>query len=442
MDIKIFHTNDIHSYLSNYKKITRYILDIKSEANNILYLDLGDHVDRSHPYTEATLGLANVALLNEAQVDVVTIGNNEGITLNFEDFNRLYQEANFKVTCCNLYDEQGQLPHHIDKSVIIEKHGIKFGIIGATAEFTPFYKALGWDVTDPMSAIATEIQSIRPSVDVVIVLSHLGKFFDRTLAESHPEIDLILGAHTHHYFEHGEMVNGVLIGAAGRYGEYLGEVTLSFDGHTLKRKSARLINTDDIRNTEDDYYAKGKALLAHKITDRYTEFPRRLYSASYTTYLLAQKLMDFTNSDGALINSGLIVNGYTGHALTQYDLHKMLPHPINPVRITLTGRELKEVINMSQQHAYRDEIVKGFGFRGDIFGMYVLHNIGYIQSQQRYFIGTEEIDNHKTYQLATLDMYTFGRFFPQFVQNEKEYFMPEFLRDIMKTAIENNEYNS
>ncbi|MCE4955796.1 bifunctional metallophosphatase/5'-nucleotidase [Macrococcoides caseolyticum] len=440
MEIKIFHTNDIHSYLSNYKKLTRYILDRKSESVNTLYFDLGDHVDRSHPYTEATLGQGNVQLLNEARVDVVTIGNNEGITLTYDDFNRLYDQAQFKVTCCNLFDEHGQLPKHIDKHVIFEKEGITFGLIGATAEFTPFYKALGWVVCDPMQMISDEIQTIRDKVDVLIILSHLGKFFDRTLAESHPEIDLILGAHTHHAFENGEEVNGVLIGAAGRYGEYLGEITLTFNGHMLTHKKARLINSDDIRNIEDDYYQQGKRLLNEVIADTWIDLPRRLYSAAYTTYILADKLMHFTKSDCALINTGLIVNGYHGAAFTKYDLHKMLPHPINPVRITLTGRELKEVINESTQHAYKNEIVKGFGFRGDIFGMYVLHNLGYIQSQQRYFIGTEEIDNHRTYQLATLDMYTFGRFFPQFVQNEKEYYMPEFLRDLMYTAIQNNEY--
>lgn len=441
MDIKILHTNDIHSYLSNYKKITRYILDRKAESDKVMYLDLGDHVDRSHPFTEATLGQANVQLLNEAHVDVATIGNNEGITLNFNDFNKLYDVANFKITCCNLFDETGNVPRHIESSVIYEMQGIKFGIIGATAEFTPFYKALGWDVTDPMQAITQEIAKLKSKVDVIIVLSHLGKFFDRTLAEAHPEIDLILGAHTHHAFQHGEEVNGVLIGAAGRYGEYLGEVTLTFDGAQLKNKKARLINTDDLRNIEDDYYMQGKQLLSEVITEKKVMLPRRLNSASYTTYILADKLMSFTNSECALINTGLIVSGYEGNQFTHYELHKMLPHPINPVRIKLTGRELKEVINVSRQHEYRDEIIKGFGFRGDIFGMYVLHNIGFIQSQQRYFIGTEEIDNHKTYHLATLDMYTFGRFFPQFVQNEKEYFMPEFLRDLMKTAIEKNEYN-
>ncbi len=45
-------------------------------------------MDRSNIYTEATLGKGNVELLNEAQYDVVTIGNNEGITLSFEDLIR------------------------------------------------------------------------------------------------------------------------------------------------------------------------------------------------------------------------------------------------------------------------------------------------------------------------------------------------------------------
>ncbi|STY76123.1 Trifunctional nucleotide phosphoesterase protein YfkN precursor [Macrococcoides caseolyticum] len=437
MEVKLFHTNDIHSYLSNYHKISRYINDRRQEHADMIYFDLGDHVDRSHPLTEATLGQANIELLNEAQVDVVTIGNNEGITLDHDALNQLYQDAEFEITCCNLFDEQGNLPENIRTSVIMERQGITYGIIGATAEFTPFYKALGWDVTDPMSAIIREVHRIHEHVDVVIILSHLGKFFDRQLAEACPQIDIILGAHTHHFFRQGEVVNDVLIGAAGRYGEYIGEITLTFEERKLIRKSAKLIDTNDLRSTGEDFFEVGAALLSQKVSSKQLNLPRRLYSASYTTDLLAQALMDFTGGDCALINSGLIVKGFEGRDFSYFDLHTMLPHPINPVKITLSGRELKEIINMSMLHDYRDEIIKGFGFRGDIFGMYVWKNIGYIQSQQRYFIGTEEIDNHKKYYLATLDMYTFGRFFPQFTQNEKRYYMPEFLRDIMETAVKN-----
>lgn len=46
----------------------------------------------------------------------------------------------------------------------------------------------------------------------------------------------------------------------------------------------------------------------------------------------------------------------------------MLPHPINVVRVKLTGEELKEVIVKSQKQEYMHEHAQGLGFRGDIFG--------------------------------------------------------------------------
>lgn len=58
------------------------------------------------------------------------------------------------------------------------------------------------------------------------------------------------------------------------------------------------------------------------------------------------------------------------------------------------------------------EHAQGLGFRGDIFGGYILYNLGFIESEDRYFIGDEEIQNDKQYTLGTVDMYTFGRYFP------------------------------
>jgi 5'-nucleotidase len=118
--------------------------------------------------------------------------------------------------------------------------------------------------------------------------------------------------------------------------------------------------------------------------------------------------------------------------LSEYELHKVLPHPINVVKIKLTGRELKEIFNQSMRHEFRDDIVRGMGFRGDIFGTFVTDNIGYVESKRAYYIGEERIKESETYTLGTLDMYTFGRIFPQFKSAKKIYMMPEFLRDIVK----------
>ena len=64
----------------------------------------------------------------------------------------------------------------------------------------------------------------------------------------------------------------------------------------------------------------------------------------------------------------------------------MLPHPINAVRIRLSGQELKNVIIKSQKQEYLNEHAQGLGFRGNIFGGYILYNLGFIESESRYFI--------------------------------------------------------
>lgn len=48
------------------------------------------------------------------------------------------------------------------------------------------------------------------------------------------------------------------------------------------------------------------------------------------------------------MNAGLIVNSIEADKVTEYDIHRMLPHPINLVRVRLTGDELIKVIQKSQ----------------------------------------------------------------------------------------------
>ncbi len=55
-------------------------------------------------------------------------------------------------------------------------------------------------------------------VDLLVLMSHLGINADRQIARDFPELDVILGSHTHHLFEKGEVINGVQIGAAGKFG--------------------------------------------------------------------------------------------------------------------------------------------------------------------------------------------------------------------------------
>lgn len=438
MELTLYHTNDIHSHLHNYERIAAFMAKQRKQLNHpSLYLDIGDHVDLSAPVTEATHGHKNIELLNKAYCDIATIGNNEGMTISHEDLNALYQDAAFTVTCSNVFDEAGQLPNHLKMSHIKQmEDDTRILFVAATAPFTPFYRALDWVVTDPMAAIKDEIKAHQGEYDVLIILSHCGIFFDRKLCEEIPEIDVIFGSHTHHHFDHGEMKNGVLMAAAGKYGYFLGEVNLTIENHKVVHKEAKLYPLEDLPEVETSFDAEGKALMDQPVTNHPVHLPRRTDVITKTGYLLAESVFEFTHADCTIINAGLVVNGIENKIATEYDIHQMLPHPINLVRIKISGRDLKNVILLAEEQDYLHEHAQGLGFRGDIFGGYILYNIGYIESEARFFVGDKEIEDDHIYTLGTLDMYTFGRYFPIFKELPTEYLMPEFLRDIFKTKLE------
>ena len=436
MRITIYHTNDIHSHLHEYQRIAAFMAQHRPQLRHpSLYVDIGDHVDLSLPVTEGTMGKRNVALLNEAHCDIATIGNNEGMTISHEALQTLYTDANFTITCANVFDEKGQLPHHFVSSTIKIIEDVRFLFIAATAPFTPFYRALDWVVTDPFEAIKDEIAEHEQQYDVLIILSHVGIFFDEMLCEELPEIDVIFGAHTHHYFENGKIENGVLMAAAGKYGHYLGEVTLDINEGKVIRSKAQLHPLDVLPEVTTDFETEGRALLNESVVQRPMTFQMATNFITESSYLLAESVNEFTEADCTIINAGLIVKGYQNRLLTEYDIHQMLPHPINTVRIKLSGRKLKEVLLLASENEYMYQKVQGFGFRGDIFGGYILYDAGYIASSQRYFVQGREIIDDETYTLGTIDMYTFGRYFPLLKDEMVDYLMPEFLRDIFKEKL-------
>lgn len=436
MELTIYHTNDIHSHLNEYARIQAYMAKHRPQLEHpSLYIDIGDHVDLSAPVTEATVGQKNIELLNEAHCDIATIGNNEGMTISHDALQNLYNDADFKVICTNVIDEEGHLPHHITSSYIKEIKGTRILFVAATAPFTPFYRALDWIVTDPLAAIKDEINAHQGEYDLLMVMSHVGIFFDEKLCQEIPEIDVIFGSHTHHHFEHGEINNGVLMAAAGKYGYYLGEVNITIENGKIVDKIAKIHSIETLPLVETHFEEEGRALLSKPVVNHHVNLVKRTDVVTRTSYLLAESVYEFSRADCAIVNAGLIVNGIEADKVTEYDIHRMLPHPINIVRVRLTGKQLKQVIQKSQKQEYMHEHAQGLGFRGDIFGGYILYNLGFIESEDRYFIGDEEIQNDKQYTLGTVDMYTFGRYFPLLKGLSTDYIMPEFLRDIFKEKL-------
>src|SRR5699024_2808674 len=247
--IKILHTNDIHSHLENWPRIAYYIQSQQQASKDdetLWTLDLGDFCDRWHPLTEATHGKGNIALLNQAHYDLITLGNNEGLGFSQDEFKELYQQANFQVVIANVRQLNQQLPPNCHAyTILTTKDQTKIAFIGLTAPFESGYRANGWLILDPQETLRAFIPELKQQADLICVMSHLGMTQDRLLAKKFPAIDLIIGSHTHHVFVHGEFVNQTLLAAAGKYGQYVGEITLTLENHQLKEKRARTICYED-----------------------------------------------------------------------------------------------------------------------------------------------------------------------------------------------------
>lgn len=440
--IHIYHTNDLHSHFGNWPSVHALLAERKRWHEEMgdfcLILDIGDHVDRSHPFTEGTAGKGNVELLNEAGYDAVTIGNNEGITLSKEELDDLYKEADFDVILSNLLSGNGERPAWAKPYKIIRTPaGKRIGLVGATAEFTPFYERLGWKITAARESIIQAVDKIKAETDFIVCLSHLGIREDEILAESCPEIDLILGAHTHHIFHEGKMIGDVLLGAAGKFGAYLGHVIIEED---LKKKKAYLIETEKLDNPDERYDHKlrenGKDLMRDAIFYNDSELKAEWFKDSKMAQLFGKAMIQFSEADCALFNAGLFMEDMPLGEITRYDFHRMLPHPINPCMIELTGAELKEIYLQSMNSEWPQLELKGLGFRGVVFGKMI--RTGMDMHNHQLYINGRLADSDRVYKLITLDMFTFGYFFPEFKRSPKTYFMPEFVRDVFSDYFSQN----
>ncbi len=231
--VVLLHSNDIHSRLEHAAKIASFIAEERRTYGSdlVLAVDCGDHMDRMRVETEGSDGIVNVELLNDAGYEVITLGNNEGLTYSFQTIAEAYvNRANFAVVCANMHDSAtGEQPEWMLPSTIIDKNGLRIGIIGVTAAFSEFYSLLGWQVTDPFEAVQAQAAQLRDYVDVLVVMSHLGLSSDRLMAEKLEGIDLILGAHTHHLLEEPIVIGSTTICAAGKFGEYIGRVEIGID---------------------------------------------------------------------------------------------------------------------------------------------------------------------------------------------------------------------
>ncbi|GAA3401953.1 bifunctional metallophosphatase/5'-nucleotidase [Paenibacillus hodogayensis] len=456
----LLHTNDIHSHFERMPRIAGVLRQLRDKhaPHRPIVIDGGDHMDRMRPETEGSTGLANIAVLNETGYDVIVPGNNEGLTMTMEQLGIAYgRRRGYSVVCGNLLDAAtGEPPSWMEPYRIEERDGIRVGIIGLTAYYPDFYSLLGWSIAEPIPEAARLVERLRPEVDVLVVVSHLGINNDKAMAERIAGIDLIIGSHTHHLLEQPLQIGRTYVAAAGSHGRHVGELEFAYDkdGGTLRLVAGGVLETENvsplpvvesiIRKEEE----ASRLRLARPVAFLQRPLALSWERESELGNLLASGLRLSTGAEVGIVNAGQILQELEAGEISQYKLLEICPSPINPCLVLLSGADLLLALEEALLGDFIHKPIKGFGFRGKELGTLCLSGIRaeYAEEAEPYAklrsvtVNGETLDVRRTYRVGTIDMFTFGIGYLSLGRGETvSYFLPEFIRDVLAQQLDDEE---
>lgn len=255
-DLWIVHTNDTHSCVmpinplssdtaqadkGGFLRRASFVRQMREEHPHLLLFDSGDFSQGS-AYYNLYKGEVEVTLMNEMKYDAATIGNHE-FDFGMDNMKRIFSMAQFPIVCAN-YDFSGTVLEGLVKPyVILEREGLRIGVFGLSPQMDGLVSAenyKGVKFEDPVSAAERVVGLLRGQehCDVVICLSHLGwdieGIDDVEVIPATRDIDVVLGGHSHTYFEHPEIVKNadgkdVICNQMGKNGRYVGVLHLHVD---------------------------------------------------------------------------------------------------------------------------------------------------------------------------------------------------------------------
>ncbi|MDB5085096.1 MAG: hypothetical protein JWN30_1982 [Bacilli bacterium] len=457
MKLHFLVTHDVHSQLDSYLNAGVLIHQLRSEweaaGDQVLVIDLGDHMDRVHPVTEGTLGLANAHLLGKVGYDLWTFGNNEGLTIPTKIWPRLAEAMGSKPLISNMSwlhrDAENQF--EFDRQRIIDICGKRIGFLGITANFNEYYNLIGVHLQEPLETVrAGAAALLADGCDLVIVLSHCGLTMDRSLAQSLPGLDVIFGSHSHNVVQQGEWVNDTLICQGGKFARYIVHTALEIDllAKGAPRQAATRCNLLEVPAEQDfpsgsskfrselfKVYQQWQALAAEalgQVMGRIeTPYPHQVTSPSSLVQWVTHQMRAEEQVDVVILNQGLLNAGLTQLDVTAGDLHAACTAPINMVTVRIPGKGLRQLYaaRANPDIVYRRGI--GFGFRGEEIGLLVLDGIEELDGNV--LVNGEALCDDKQYAALIADYLLFSRVFPGTEACVKVAIDTLFLRERMAT---------
>ena len=302
VSIKILGTSDVHGRVmawnyaadeedksGSYAQISTLVKKIREKNKNVILVEVGDAIQDNwiekfamtpkHPIPE---------ILNYMGYDIFVPGNHE-FNFGMPTLSNILRDMKFKKLTANLYYHENaendtnfskDKSRYLDATTIIEKEGVKIGIIGLSTPMSAQFEEDTGYLNDfyfvsPIKEAQKQIKKLKEEgANAIVIVAHMGIENEngipetgvRDLANAVPEIDVIVAGHMHQNIPK-EIINGVLITEPHRYGTFVSEIDLKFE---IDGKNIKLISKDSttipVKNEESD----------EKIEEIYKPFHHRL----------------------------------------------------------------------------------------------------------------------------------------------------------------------
>ena len=352
--IVIFHFNDVHGKIDNFAKVASILERERRGGADVYLFCAGDNftgnpvIDQYEPPGEPML-----ELLNRLGVDVMTPGNHEFDT-GLENLARFAARARFPMVAANIHPPRGVLPRLRPSVVLKTRGGVRiavFGLIQTEAESglpsTHPDRVKGLRFSEPLPA-AMKMKNLRRGNNVLVALTHIGYDQDRLLAGMMPELDAIIGGHSHTRVDPADTVNGVLIAQAGGDNRFLGRVELLVRGGRVVEKKGELIDLGKKLDEDPEI----KAMIAR--FNQNPAFARVIADAPFALEgkdalgsLMTDAMRVINGLDIAFQNEGGIRLNRLSEKITLKDVYTLDPFGNQVVEIAMNAEEVRGLIRDS-----------------------------------------------------------------------------------------------
>ena len=391
--IKIVCTGDVHGHLfpndfltgnqasGSLARVSSYLKELRRHGENVIYIDNGDMLQgtpATYCYNTFAVGHTHVAAeaLNYLQCDAVVLGNND-IEPGGPTYQRYVDDLQGMVLGANIRfkgTEQLFLPPY----TIVEREGVKIALIGLTTPAIPHWiPKCQWPELefDDMEQAAQRFMSyLRENVhpDIVVGLFHSGyeggivtenyaENATRAVAEQVPGFDAIFYGHDHQA-QTRKVINiegdTVLLLNPGKEANRVATLDIVFNKKGEATLSASLVDMDNY--TPDEEYMM--TLSPH--IERINKYVNRtigtstqaaatrdaLFGPSAFVDFIHKMQLDISGADisfaAPLQYDDILPEG----EVQVKDIYRLFPYENLLYVLWLTGREIKDYLEMSYSH--------------------------------------------------------------------------------------------